>query len=93
MSEIYCAICCGSLREVDIASEPRSEAFKTARQRGDDPGMDKNIRDEERSYDCEIIAKEETAWITMIMLLGFNPKAEGPTKQGLHYALEHYYSS
>ncbi|KFZ02618.1 hypothetical protein V500_00066 [Pseudogymnoascus sp. VKM F-4518 (FW-2643)] len=74
MSNIYCAICCGPLVEVTIASKPRSEAFKTARQRGDDSDMD-----EEKSYDCEIITKEETAWTTMMMLLGFNPKASGPT--------------
>jgi hypothetical protein len=61
--------------EVDIASKPRSEAFKTAWQRGDDLDMN-----EEKTYDCEIITKEEAAWTTMIMLLGFNPKASGPTK-------------
>ncbi|KFY05283.1 hypothetical protein O988_00122 [Pseudogymnoascus sp. VKM F-3808] len=74
MSNIYCAICCGPLVEVDIASKPRSEAFKTAWQRGDD--FDVNW---EQTYDCEIITKEEAVWTTMIMLLGFNPKASGPT--------------
>ncbi|OBT60270.1 hypothetical protein VE03_10209 [Pseudogymnoascus sp. 23342-1-I1] len=80
MSDIYCAICCGPLVEVSIASKPRSEAFKTAHQCGDDSGTDdsgtdEDIRGEERSYDCEIITREEAAWTTTMMLLGFNPKA------------------
>ncbi|KFY26809.1 hypothetical protein V493_03861 [Pseudogymnoascus sp. VKM F-4281 (FW-2241)] len=61
MSDAFCAICCGPMADIRIATKPRSEAFKAAAQRGDDRGENKDIHDEEQSYDCEIISKEETA--------------------------------
>lgn len=75
MADAFCAICCGPMTDIRIATKPRSEAFKAAAQRGDSRGENKDI------YDCEIISKEDTAWTETIMLLGFNPKAKEFTKQ------------
>ncbi|KAL5348431.1 hypothetical protein ACLOAV_006914 [Pseudogymnoascus australis] len=61
MADAFCAICCGPMADIRIATKPRSEAFKAAAQRGDDRGENKDIHDEEESYDCEIISKEDTA--------------------------------
>ncbi|OBT84658.1 hypothetical protein VE02_07071 [Pseudogymnoascus sp. 03VT05] len=71
--DVYCAICGGPVVEVKISAKPRSEVFK-AGQRGEEPDVDSDeYYWEERTYDCEIITKEETEWTRNVMVVGFNP--------------------
>jgi hypothetical protein len=83
--QIYCAICGGPHRKVEISREPRSEAFKAALARGEL----RDARDykygerppcasaELTSYDPEIITEKEAKWTDNVAVLGFNPLAKG----------------
>lgn len=78
--DVYCAICGGPVVEVKISAKPRSEVFKAA-QCGEEPDIDSDeYYWEERTYDCEIITKEEAEWTRNVMVLGFNPNPKARIK-------------
>ena len=72
-SDLFCAICGGPLRKVDIAGDNRSEAFKAAVAQGEEPPD----WDEARTYDPEIIYDDFAAWTENAGILGFNPTIQG----------------
>ena len=69
--------------EVEIAEEPRSDAFKVAVARGDEPperDHSADVRyqpDEGDTYDLEVITEEEAAWTNNVSLVGINPTVQG----------------
>lgn len=77
---VYCAICGGPLVEVKISAKPRSDVFKAA-QRGKELEIDSDeYESEKKTYDSEIITKEEAIWTTNVMVLGFNPNTKARVK-------------
>jgi len=71
--DLYCAICGGPLRPVDISSVPRNESFYEALERGEELGD----WDERHKYDLGIITPEDAEWTANAGLLGFNPTVQG----------------
>ena len=86
--DLYCAICGGPLREVCISHEPRTEAFKAAVARGEEPppreriGDPPYLEDEKDTYDPDVITKNAAAWTENAAVLAFNPTAEGQDQWG-----------
>lgn len=77
--DVYCAICGGPVVEVKISAKPRSKVFEVE-QAGEELEIDWDEYESKKTYDGEIITKEEAQWTANVMVLGFNPNPQSPCK-------------